>query len=261
MAFMVVSCLAVLSYIGIVFALARDIYIIKYVDNLHGESGDSPLIFFLAILAFLVMLIVAFAIQARKMRQQNDGKSPEFDGEAYANQRLSSAIGAGFLLLLNLLITHDTLYTMFSRFIDLNSYSTPANLANGILMFYRFARTNLRILHIVTLVFDILLYFLALHEYKHRPISAPPTIRIGDDGPTLRKANQCECGELFYGRYCPICARKANDIPSAAPSDPVEEATAQPRIAPPPITPAHRCQCGNRFYENCCPLCGREATD
>ena len=29
------------------------------------------------------------------------------------------------------------------------------------------------------------------------------------DATSLRKASQCECGEMFYGLYCPVCGKRA----------------------------------------------------
>ena len=71
-----------------------------------------------------------------------------------------------------------------------------------------------------------------------------------EDGGSHKKASQCSCGELFYGRYCPVCGKKAE---ATAESD-----DAEPEFAPPPNRGTmHRCKCGNRFYGDMCDDCGR----
>ncbi len=35
-----------------------------------------------------------------------------------------------------------------------------------------------------------------------------PTLR---ETPALREASHCRCGEIFYGRYCPVCGEKSRN--------------------------------------------------
>lgn len=63
------------------------------------------------------------------------------------------------------------------------------------------------------------------------------------------KATQCECGELHYARYCPVCGKKANASTSNTPKTLNVEAEPQPKSTV--------CKCGERFYGDICPNCGR----
>lgn len=69
----------------------------------------------------------------------------------------------------------------------------------------------------------------------------------------LSKATQCECGELHYARYCPVCGKKAETSTSNAPKTLNVEAKPQSKSTV--------CKCGERFYGDICPNCGRKVKD
>ena len=70
---------------------------------------------------------------------------------------------------------------------------------------------------------------------------------------TLKKATQCECGELHYAIYCPICGKKAGASTSN---------TKKPlKVEDKPQSKSTVCKCGERFYGDICPNCGRTIKD
>ena len=71
----------------------------------------------------------------------------------------------------------------------------------------------------------------------------------------LRKATQCECGELYYGLYCPVCGKSSKTQNATQPRSikftKTDETTKK----------SHICKCGKRFYGDACPNCGRTLKD
>ena len=81
----------------------------------------------------------------------------------------------------------------------------------------------------------------------------PSNIPSTKTGERLHKAVQCECGELHYARYCPVCGKKAT---TSAPN--LQQAS---KIEDKPQPKSTVCKCGERFYGVTCPNCGRNIKD
>ena len=77
---------------------------------------------------------------------------------------------------------------------------------------------------------------------------------------TLRTATQCECGELHYGWYCPVCGKRSQNQGKSTP--PVKSVVSTPVIQPESTAKkSHVCKCGERFYGDICPICQRTLKD
>lgn len=75
-------------------------------------------------------------------------------------------------------------------------------------------------------------------EYQNEEAVVPPQI-------SLKKACQCECGEMFYGLHCPVCGRKAQSQNTIH----TENANVH----------KWRCSgCGNMRSQSPCEYCGKE---
>ncbi len=87
-------------------------------------------------------------------------------------------------------------------------------------------------------------------------IVEPAFLTVNQAEQPSRKAIQCDCGEMFYGVFCPVCGQKAktqrNPIPQQKDTIKEDVQVAQR---------SHVCECGTRFYEDVCPNCGRENGD
>ena len=83
-----------------------------------------------------------------------------------------------------------------------------------------------------------------------------------------RKVIQCECGEIYYGLYCPICG-KSSKTQAPLNQNPEPIVKAQPKApanntATQPVRNTNKsivCKCGERFYGDTCPNCGRTLKD
>lgn len=93
-----------------------------------------------------------------------------------------------------------------------------------------------------------------------------PTVTKPAYTPELKQATQCACGEMFYGRYCPICGKSAvanttkNETATNATST-VKTTTAKTtsfKSKETDKTLSYKCVCGERYYGNVCPNCGRK---
>lgn len=92
---------------------------------------------------------------------------------------------------------------------------------------------------------------------EERVNSLPSTGRRGAQKATLGKATQCDCGELHYGWYCPVCGKKTEA--KSAPRSTVVNYT-QPQSGSGQNN-SHICKCGERFYGDKCPICERTLKD
>lgn len=73
----------------------------------------------------------------------------------------------------------------------------------------------------------------------------------------LRKSTQCECGELYYGLYCPVCGKSSKTQKHTSSEFHIHYKTEPDDTA----KKSHICKCGERFYGETCPNCGRNLKD
>lgn len=70
--------------------------------------------------------------------------------------------------------------------------------------------------------------------------------------------HHCECGETFYGLYCPICGAKAK-TETKTENKPIIKAPSSEQSKS--KNSLHHCKCGKDFYGYVCDNCGRTLKD
>lgn len=49
-----------------------------------------------------------------------------------------------------------------------------------------------------------------VEQHSNDSVEQPPKITY-EESTNLRKANQCDCGEMYYGLFCPVCGKRTKE--------------------------------------------------